>query len=376
MCTPDVSHRSDTGAGFTAQAAAALALAVLATCMSGCASYLDLKRPPVRNYLSDGGKSAPEAVPPPRSPSVDEIAEALARWEYARGDVKEAYQVGPGDVLHLAVYPAKRPDGGSSVQIPVGERGTIGLPYLGEVQVAGLTTAEIKEGVAGLYAEDFYRDPVVTVVVTKHVSKQLLVSGEVASPGVITLTSNRISLLEAILRAGGMTPEGSGVARLTRAAPEGEGPPGGGGAEPVTREIDMVLLLTDPTLQRNIWVYPDDVVYVPSLAQEQRWFVVLGYVRAPGVYPMEPNVSLTLLDAVGHARGVNGGARSEHSRLLRRFGTESEEIHRVDITRIASAKSSDIVLQHGDILIVGTSFGRRLVSGVLNSLGLRSLATF
>ena len=132
-------------------------------------------------------------------------------------------------------------------------------------------------------------------------------------------------------------------------------------------------MLTDPALQRELWVHPGDVVYVIPLQVTDRTFAVLGYVRSPGIYSMPIDAPVTMMEAVAQARGLEDSARAEKTYLLRRTG-RGDEVHRVDLLKVAAAQEEDIVLQHGDIVIVSTSWGRRTVDGILRVLGLRSLA--
>ena len=355
------------------RAAAAVLTCALAL-LAGCNTYRDFKRPMVRNYAADIFRTDPQRAAEAGEPAVsgEQLAEALARWHRQAGAVKERYQLGTGDVLRVSVYAAARPEAGATVEVPVSDDGDVALPFLGRVAVAGLTAREIEDGLTELYEGRYYRDPVTTVIVVRHASKRVLVSGEVGSPGPVPLQANRITLLEVLLEAGGLTQNAGGVARLTRAAASGDAE-----REAQALEIDMPALLADPTLQQNVWVYPGDIVHVVSLAPlVERHVVVLGYVRVPGVYTLPANRPVTVMDAMGFARGLDNAAKPERTCILRRSGTDGDEIIEIDLTRVAEAAEPDVVLEPGDIIIVGTSWGRRTVDGILHVTGLRSLATF
>ena len=104
-----------------------------------------------------------------------------------------------------------------------------------------------------------------------------------------------------------------------------------------------------------------------------RFFYVLGFVRAPGAYPLPGDgTTISMMDAIAFARGLTAAARADKTYLLRKT-REGQRTYQVDLTRVATAKEPDIVLQADDTVIVGTSWGRRTLDGVLHALGLGRL---
>ena len=81
--------------------------------------------------------------------------------------------------------------------------GNIQYPFLGQVQVAGLTKDELKDKLTkALVDKKLLVDPILTV---RFLNFKVTVLGEVAHPTVVTVPSERISLLEAIGLAGDLT---------------------------------------------------------------------------------------------------------------------------------------------------------------------------
>lgn len=81
--------------------------------------------------------------------------------------------------------------------------GNIQYPFLGQVQVAGLTKDELKDKLTKALADKkLLVDPILTV---RFLNFKVTVLGEVAHPTVVTVPSERISLLEAIGLAGDLT---------------------------------------------------------------------------------------------------------------------------------------------------------------------------
>ncbi|MBK8501594.1 MAG: polysaccharide biosynthesis/export family protein [Saprospiraceae bacterium] len=83
----------------------------------------------------------------------------------------------------------------------VDPKGDIDFPILGSINLNGLTTVEAKESIAKLLTS-YLRDPVVNI---RFLNFKITVSGEVANPGTFTVVNERITLPEAISRAGDLT---------------------------------------------------------------------------------------------------------------------------------------------------------------------------
>lgn len=81
--------------------------------------------------------------------------------------------------------------------------GNIDFPILGKIQVIGLTRKQLTELIKNrLISERLINDPVVTV---QFLNFKISVMGEVSRPGTFTLSSDRITILEALAMAGDMT---------------------------------------------------------------------------------------------------------------------------------------------------------------------------
>lgn len=87
----------------------------------------------------------------------------------------------------------------------VGEDGTIKMPVLGTIAVAGLTLQEVTDKVQAQLRGAQLRD---AVVVGQALGQYITVLGEVNRPGRIAIDRNRITLLEALGQAGDLTIKG------------------------------------------------------------------------------------------------------------------------------------------------------------------------
>jgi len=114
------------------------------------------------------------------------------------------YIVGVDDVIMISVL---RPENISTIAT-VAPDGTISFPYIGQLQVKGLSLSEIQELIQKQLAEGYMKYPVVVVTLKESNSRKFFVYGEVAKPGGYLLDENT-TVLKAISRAGGFTKYGS-----------------------------------------------------------------------------------------------------------------------------------------------------------------------
>lgn len=112
----------------------------------------------------------------------------------------EFYVIGAGDVLSINVW--KEP----SLTGPVKVRpdGFVTVPLVNEIQVVGLTTAQLRKMLEDKYKE-FTVDPFVTIRLESIASSEVFLVGQVSKPGALPLNGNE-TLLQILTRAGGLTP--------------------------------------------------------------------------------------------------------------------------------------------------------------------------
>jgi polysaccharide export outer membrane protein len=115
---------------------------------------------------------------------------------FASGDETE-YRISHQDILQITVFQVS--DLNSAVQ--VSQDGNITLPLIGRVQVAGRTTPEAEQIIAGKLRQKYMQSPQVSVSV-KTYGKRITVSGEVKGPRVLP-DDGSTTLSQAIANAGG-----------------------------------------------------------------------------------------------------------------------------------------------------------------------------
>lgn len=102
--------------------------------------------------------------------------------------------------------PVTGPSDNSNKGYLVDINGEIDFPVLGKLKVEGRTRGQVKELITKrLIEEDLIKDPIVMV---NFLNFKITVLGEVGSPGVYDINGDRITLLEAIAKAGDIGDDG------------------------------------------------------------------------------------------------------------------------------------------------------------------------
>ena len=113
------------------------------------------------------------------------------------------YRISQQDILQISVFQVN--DLNSAVQ--VSQDGNITLPLIGKAQVAGRTTGEAEQIIAGKLRQKYLQSPQVSVSV-KSYGKRITVSGAVGGPRVQPDDGNT-TLSQAIANSGGVADVGN-----------------------------------------------------------------------------------------------------------------------------------------------------------------------
>lgn len=111
------------------------------------------------------------------------------------------YRLGVGDKINVRVFQV--PDL-SFEALVIDTSGNIQLPLIGVVRGAGLSPGELSTHIAQRLADQYLRNPQVTVTLTEAASQKITIDGAVAKPGVYEMRGST-SLLQAVAMAQGPT---------------------------------------------------------------------------------------------------------------------------------------------------------------------------
>ena len=112
---------------------------------------------------------------------------------------EEFYLIGAGDSLGINVW--KEPT--LSGNVKVRPDGYVTLPLLNELQVSGMTTANLRKVLEEKYKE-FTVDPFVTIRVDGIAATEVFLVGQVGKPGAFPLVGNE-TILQLLTRSGGLS---------------------------------------------------------------------------------------------------------------------------------------------------------------------------
>jgi polysaccharide export outer membrane protein len=251
------------------------------------------------------------------------------------------YRVGSGDVLEVVVLGNEDLSRTPTVQTG----GTVTLPLLGEVEVAGLTVPEIKAKLTTLLGRDYLVRPQVEVTVKEYQSQFVTVLGEVASPGRKALRG-RTRLVDVLVDSGGFTPRASGEVVVTRLDGTFED-----GSKARTLRFASGSLTPDAQTGLETPLRHGDIVS----AQPKHYVTVEGEVNRPGRFLLEGD--LTVSGAVSLAGGLT--RFGSNGIKLRRLdsATGKTNIIEVDLKAVRKGEDPDPLLQPNDVVMVS----RRLI---------------
>jgi polysaccharide export outer membrane protein len=254
------------------------------------------------------------------------------------------FKLGPGDLMDVEVLG----NPSSKSTLTIGPDGKIYYSLLPGLFVWGLTLSEAKDLMEKSMAKYFRDTQEVALSLRAIGSKKVWILGHVEKPG-IYLLATPLTVLEAISMAGGtIVPharseemidlQNSFVMREGKLLP-----------------IDFYRLLRKGDMSQNIFLHPDDFIYVKSIASSDVY--VLGAVALPNIVSFSDHVSV--VSAIASVGGPIKYAHLSQVAIVR--GSLAEpKIAFVDYHAIARGQASDVQLDPGDIVYVPFSPFRRV----------------
>ena len=91
----------------------------------------------------------------------------------------------------------------------VDDHGNIRVPILGDINVLGFTTDEIRQKIEKQLLEDYFKKEANIFVTVKLAGLRYTINGEIGSPGTSVLYQDRVTIMEAIANSGDITTTGN-----------------------------------------------------------------------------------------------------------------------------------------------------------------------
>lgn len=269
----------------------------------------------------------------------------------------EDYKLGPRDVVTIRIRDLYQAEEVAEIEAEVESSGKIEVPLVGPVAAAGATVTGLRQAIVRGLAGHIIVNPQVVVTVKEYRSRRIVVIGAVSKPGIHFLNQNRLTLVDALSLAGGLSKEAG-----TRAIVSADVAAGVTGTAAARSEVDLVALLVRGDPRANLVLEPGSVVQV--LPAED--FYVAGYVNKPGAFLYQR--PLTLMQAIGMAGGLNAWKASPSAVSIKRAGSREMQVIEVNVDEIARGAAPDPPIRAGDIVQADRTLGRALFTEFVDFL--------
>jgi len=211
-------------------------------------------------------------------------------------DILSNYRLGKGDLIDIKVFSEKD----LSMKVRLSEEGIISYPFLGELDLAGLTVNEVEKLISSGLDGDYLIDPKVTVAILEY--RQLFVNGETKKPGGYDFVPG-MTVNKAISLAGGFT-------------------------ERASRDEIFIIRDGDDTAtplpaMLDSYIGPGDIINI----KQYKKFFVDGEVKNPGGY--EYLNGITVKKAISMAGGFTD--KADHEAILLVYQKQQYTQYLVDL---------------------------------------------
>lgn len=240
------------------------------------------------------------------------------------------YKLAPGDAIDIVVWGTSE----AAYKLKVNTDGSIYIPKVGPMHVAGLTVEEADSRIKAKLSTIYGAGSNVKVGLAGIRSIRVNVAGEAALPGTYTLPSTA-SLFNALYNAGGTNDIGS--LRDIKVYRGGK----------LVGQLDAYKFILNGDVSQNIRLEDNDVIIVEP---NRNMVYTIGGVKRNMVFELLPGETLT--DVINYAGGFNGDAFADNIRIYRRDGN-GYHMRTVSTDAFAAEEMSD-----GDVAVIGKAAAR------------------
>jgi protein involved in polysaccharide export with SLBB domain len=209
-------------------------------------------------------------------------------------NVTPDYVLGPGDQLVIRIWGQVN----FNAQLTVDRSGSVYLPQVGEIHVAGLPYAQVKQHIHDAVGH-IYKSFDLDVEMGQLRSIQVFVVGQARRPGTYTLSSLS-TLVTALFATGGPSVQGS--LRDIQLRRNGQ----------TVSHFDFYDLLIFGDMSKDAPLLPGDVIYIPPVGAQ---VAIAGDVHVPAIFELKD--ATTVDQALKFAGGLSSTASLERASLER-----------------------------------------------------------
>ena len=258
-----------------------------------------------------------------------------------------SYTLDGGDILSIQLIGQK-----DFIDLfPVNRDGTINIPDIGKINIAGLSLGEASELVKSRVDNVFIgTDAYITLNQIRDVN--ILVSGNAKNPGVYTLTGNS-NILHALTMAGGINEYGS--LRVINLVRNGN----------IIETLDIYDILIDGNYSLKKRLRSGDVIFVEA---KKQIVTIDGAVKRPARYEVKDNEFLG--SVIRYSNGIKNTADLENISLERMLDGSLKSI---PIQNVSQFNSIEVI--EGDLIYVREyAYRTATISGAVYKPGKYTMA--
>jgi len=317
--------------------------------------------------LSTPQLSAPALSTPPLSGNRTRLPARLSATVTAAPQIDDAYILGAGDTIQVEIFNVPEYSGSQQVLAD----GSVNLAAINPISVSGLTPQEAEQVIAAAYSREL-RYPQITVVLETPRPLRIAIAGEVARPGLYTLTpagnAQFPTVSQALQLAGGVT-QAADLQRVQLRRTNGNRPE-------QTVALNLWQLLNSGDGQQDLVLRDGDAIVIgetngvhiaqtnqlsasnlAASAEQDMVVAVVGEVFRPGAYEFEGSENkgrTTVTQVVQTAGGIRPSADIRNIQVRRLTRSGNEQLIDLDFWQLLQAGdlSQDLVLQQGDTVII------------------------
>jgi len=283
------------------------------------------------------------------------------------------YLLGPDDQITLSVADL---DEISNKPLRIDRRGDINIPLAGRIHAAGLTPDELEAEIESALKKQV-KDPHVVLSIAEFRSQPVSILGFVSQPGVHQLEGHK-TLFEVLSLAGGLRVDAGYSIRITRSLKWGRIPLRDAQDDPSgqfsSASVSVKDIMEGKNPAENILIKPEDTITVPKADL----VYIIGSVKRPGGYVMGQDQTVSALQILALAEGLDRTASGDKARIMRTVpGNPTRTEIAINLKRLMEGKVPDLQLHSNDILFVPSSAAKAALARTEDAaLGIANLAVY
>jgi len=289
-----------------------------------------------------------------RALSGDDATSKVPAISSGSNAAPQGYVLGANDQIKIEIVELEEFNGRT---YRVDPDGTVSVPLVGRVRIAGGTLAVAEKKIADALRTQI-QEPHVSLTLVETRSQPVSIVGEVNSPGVHQLEGTK-TLYEVLAMAGGLKPDAGYQLKMTRKLQWGPIPI----ADAKVDQAENVSIAEIPTsavlnanASKNIKIFPEDIISVPRADI----VYVVGEVRKGGSIVLRQKNTISVTEAVSAAEGFSSTASPKNARILRPDPSTSHRTEiPVDLRKVLDGKGEDLALRPNDVLYIPNSASKR-----------------